>query len=445
MNAKLNIGKMDVIVIGGGAAGLSFGCSLANTKLRVLILERQGLESISNPQMDGRDFANTHLSKKVMQKLGVWERIPKEEIALLREAKVVDGDSDYALQFDASSKQATELGYLISNHIIRKALYDQLVGAENVDILTEVEVSGLESNQSGATVTLSTGEKIGAEMVVSADSRFSATRKMMGISAEMFDFGRTAIVCRVTHEKPHHETAFECFRYGRTLALLPLNGKRGSVVITVPSNQAQRYLEMSVDEFNREVEEGLAGEFGKVELESERFSYPLVAVHANRFVGERYALLGDAAVGMHPVTAHGFNLGLRGQDSLSFEMIKALERGEPLYSKKALENYERKQMIASRPIYHGTNAIVRLFTSDNESAKLLRKAALRFGNNFPPVQWAIIHKLTEIGGISGFATPKLDKVKESVGGIFGRELKMPKFDLSNLKISNLKIPKYSTR
>lgn len=416
--------EIDIIVIGGGAAGLSFGCSLADTGLRVLILERQELDVIQHPKMDGRDFANTHLSRKVMEELGVWERIPEQEIAPLREAKVVDGESDYTLQFDTSGRSVDELGYLISNHVIRRALYEQVSEATNVEIRDGVEVTALHTDRDGAHVTLSGGEQIRAEMVVSADSRFSATRRMMGISADMFDFGRTAIVCRVTHEKSHDQTAYECFRYGRTLALLPLNGYHASVVITVPSSQAQHYMEMEPEQFNAAIEEGLGHQFGRMQLNGERFSYPLVAVHANHFVGTRYALLGDAAVGMHPVTAHGFNLGLRGQNTLARRMKEAMGRGEPFYGDEVLSHYERQQMVASRPIYHGTNAIVRLFTNDTASARLLRKAALRFGNNFPPVQWAIIHKLTEVGGISGLELPSLSDLPASLPG---------------------KFPKYSTR
>jgi ubiquinone biosynthesis UbiH/UbiF/VisC/COQ6 family hydroxylase len=407
--------RYDIVVVGGGTAGLGFGCSLADSGLRVLILERQSLEEIENPQFDGRDFAITHLSKELLQKLNIWERIPAEEIAPLREAKVLDGESDYTLEFDTEGRSVNELGYLISNHVIRKATYEQLQGAENVELRSEVEVSGLKADEQGVVVTLVDGSEIEAEMAVSADTRFSATRRMMGLSAEMFDFGRTAIVCRAEHELSNEATALECFRYGRTLALLPLNGEVSSVVITVPSSQASRYMEMDEAEFNATIEEGLGGRYGKMKLCSERFSYPLVAVHANKLVSNRYALLGDAAVGMHPVTAHGFNLGLRGQHTLAERMKQALAKGQPFYETSVLNHYDHKQQLASRPIYHGTNGIVRLFTTESTPAKLLRKAALRFGNHFPPLQWGVIHQLTEVGGMSGLSLPSLPSLK-GLGG-----------------------------
>lgn len=403
--------RYDVVVIGGGTAGLGFGCSLADSGLKVLVLERQSRQEIEAPGFDGRDFAITHLSKKLLQDLQIWDRIPEQEIAPLREAKVLDGESDYTLEFDTEGRSVSELGYLISNHVIRKATYEQMLEADHVELRTEVEVSGLRSNSSGAVVTLADGSEIEAEMAVSADTRFSATRRMMGLSAEMFDFGRTAIVCRATHERSNEATALECFRYGRTLALLPLNGKVSSVVITVPSREAERYMQMDEATFNATIEEGLGGRYGKMELATERFSYPLVAVHARKLVGQRYALLGDAAIGMHPVTAHGFNLGLRGQHTLAERMKKAMAEGRPFYGEEVLNHYDRTQQLASRPIYHGTNSIVRLFTNDTGPAKLLRKAALRFGNHFPPVQWGIIHKLTEVGGMSGISLPQMPSMK----------------------------------
>jgi len=122
-------------------------------------------------------------------------------------------------------------------------------------------------------------------------------------------------------------------------------------------------------------------------------------------------------VGMHPVTAHGFNLGLRGQHTLAERMKQALARGESFYSDEVLSHYNQKQQLASRPIYHGTNSIVRLFTTDSAPAKLLRKAALRFGNHFPPVQWGIIHKLTEVGGMSGLSLPTVPSMKGFSGKI----------------------------
>lgn len=124
--------------------------------------------------------------------------------------------------------------------------------------------------------------------------------------------------------------------------------------------------------------------------------YPVVAVHADKFATTRYALIGDAAVGMHPVTAHGFNLGLRGQNTLAKEIKSALKRGMDIGATSLLEHYQSKHRRVTKPLYLATNGIVRLYTNDNLPARIMRKVILRFGNNVWPIKRAIMNQLTGI-------------------------------------------------
>ena len=131
-------------------------------------------------------------------------------------------------------------------------------------------------------------------------------------------------------------------------------------------------------------------------LLNKRYQYSLVGVFADQFVANRFALIGDAAVGMHPVTAHGFNLGLRVQNTLSLQIKFALEHGLDIGLLQTLETYQLKHRRASRPLYLGTNAIVKLYTDDSLLAKITRKIMLRIGNNFIPAKKKILNQLTEI-------------------------------------------------
>ncbi|HJP42829.1 MAG TPA: FAD-dependent hydroxylase, partial [Gammaproteobacteria bacterium] len=135
--------------------------------------------------------------------------------------------------------------------------------------------------------------------------------------------------------------------------------------------------------------------FGEMQLEGERHAYPLIAVHANYFHSTRFALIGDASVGMHPVTAHGFNLGLRGAQVLADLIKDALSRNLDIASVNVLKQYNQKHQRNTRPLYHGTNLIVDLYNSEKISAKVIRRAALRFGNNFTPIKKIIMNQLTE--------------------------------------------------
>jgi ubiquinone biosynthesis UbiH/UbiF/VisC/COQ6 family hydroxylase len=258
-------------------------------------------------------------------------------------------------------------------------------------------VTSVATNSGSAVATLSDGEEIESSLIVAADARFSKVRQMMGIPASMRDFGRVAIVCRMEHDQLHDDIAFECFHYGRTLAVLPLTGNQSSVVITAPTDIARGVLDMSEEQFNRDVEIRFENRLGTMRLVGERHSYPLMAVHADKFVAARFALIGDAAVGMHPVTAHGFNLGLSGQEILAKEIGHALSHDGDIGGASLLNRYQAKHMRATRPMYAGTNHIVRFFTDDRLPARILRQAALRVIDNLAPVKSMITNQLTEAG------------------------------------------------
>lgn len=387
--------KHHVTIVGAGPAGLSFARSLANTGLQVVVIEKRPRTELSTPAFDGRDIALTHRSVRILKELGVWSRIDADAIGPIRQARVLDGTSQYFLNFDRGNESVEPLGYIISNHLIRKALYEELETAADVDIITDVAVTSVATNSNNAVAVLSNGETIESCLIVAADARFSGTRRMMGIPASMRDFGRAAIVCRMEHDKPHNDIAFECFHYGRTLAVLPLSGNQSSIVVTAPTDIANNVLDMTEEQFNADVQIRFESRLGKMKLVSKLHSYPLVAVHADKFVTTRFALIGDAAVGMHPVTAHGFNLGLSGQDILAKEIKYALSHGKNIGGSSLLSNYQPKHMRTTRPLYVGTNEIVHWFTDDRLPTKILRQVALRVINNLEPIKSIIKNKLTE--------------------------------------------------
>ena len=388
----------DIVVVGAGPAGLSFARTLADSGLRITIVEKSPLESISNPAYDGREIALTHLSKEIMECLGMWQRVPENEIYPLRDAKVWNGSSSYQLHFpqptQARGGTTDRLGNLISNHNIRKAAYDAVAEQDNVTLLAGVGVKEARTDADGAYITLDNGEELTARLLVAADSRFSQTRRQIGISADMHDFGRTVIVCRFKHEISNCHTAVEFFQYGRTLALLPLEEHLTNCVITIDSDKAGALLAMSPEELAADLEKQLKNKLGKMEKTGTLHTYPLVGVHARRFCTTRAALIGDAAVGMHPVTAHGFNLGLESADILGKLVMQAAQNGQDIGASSLLERYDAKHQLHTRPLYHGTNAMVKLFTNEAAPAKLLRNLVLRVSNNLPPVKKLITRQLT---------------------------------------------------
>lgn len=389
--------KTDIVIIGAGPAGLSFALSFANTSINVVVIDKQTQEQLSHFKPDGRDIALTHFSKQVLDEMGVWNRIPEAFISPINAAKVLDGDSEYAMHFNQTKKLTVNaLGYLVANHALKEAIYKQSEMTTNIKKIANETVKFIGANDRSASVILSNDEKIEASLVVAADGRFSTARSYFGITAQQYDFNQNAIVCKMQHEKPHNHIAYECFCYGGTLAVLPLVGNVSSIVITVPTNTSELITHYSEEEFNQYVEKRFKNKLGKMTLIEKRHQYPLIAVYANHFVSHRFALLGDAAVGMHPVTAHGFNLGLMGQNTLSTLIKSAHRKGTDIGDSTVLEKYHTRHHRVCRPLYLGTNAIVRLFTNDTFVPKIVRKIALRIGNNCYPLKKIITKHLTQI-------------------------------------------------
>jgi ubiquinone biosynthesis UbiH/UbiF/VisC/COQ6 family hydroxylase len=391
---KKNDIKFDIAIIGAGPTGIAFACGFAGTNIKVAIIDKLPIETISNPKIDGREIALTHHSVKILKKLNVWRYFSNNSISEIKEARVLDGDSSYFLNFDHQEIQKNCLGYLIPNYIIRKNLYKRLKNSSNITFLDQTECLSISSNDKHASIVLSNNQKIKASLVVAADSRFSKIRSKMGISAFTENFNKNMIVCRMKHEKSHKNIAYEFFRYNQTQATLPYIKNHSGIVTTADKNLTSSLMAMDKNKFNKKMENSFNNFFGKMKLVGKRYSYPMVTTYTKKFVSHRFALIGDAAVGMHPVTAHGFNLGLQGLDILIDEINSATKNKKDIGLISILNNYQSKLHRAAAPVYLATNSIVNLYTSNGLPARLTRQFILRFVNSVKPIKQTFLNILS---------------------------------------------------
>jgi 2-polyprenyl-6-methoxyphenol hydroxylase-like FAD-dependent oxidoreductase len=204
----------------------------------------------------------------------------------------------------------------------------------------------------------------------------------------------------MTHDVSHDQIAWEWFDYGQTLALLPMNPDlisnhyRSSVVITVPSDEAEELMKLSPEAFSKNAKERFGNRLGEMNLISSIHSYPLVSVYPKRLVSTRFATVGDAAVGMHPVTAHGFNFGLLGVEKLSKEILTAHKLGKDIGDQSLLLRYERTHRLKTKPLFMMTRLITEIYTKESPPAKLLRKALLPISDRLTPFKRSIATSLT---------------------------------------------------
>jgi len=411
----------DVLLVGAGPAGLSLAISLAQAGFTATVVEQQSDSALAQPAPDGREIALTHPSRATLQRLGSWAHLADHEVGQIAEAQVHDGPlgRHSALQLNTTSgaqggasgaAAPGTLGFIVPNHALRRTAHTVAACTPGVRLLTSTQVTRVTTLPGHAELDCvpastapgdhTTPQRLTAPLLVAADSRFSATRRQLGLGAQMTDFGRTVIVCRMRHTQPHGGVAHECFGYDRTLAVLPLpdDPQEGhalcSVVVTAGAADAAALMAQSPEAFASQVQAQFSDRLGPMALVGERYAYPLVAVYAQRFAGHRCALLGDAAVGMHPVTAHGYNLGLAGVERLTAALVSARQRGQDIGSADALAPYAQGHHRHAWPIYQGTNAIVRLYTDARPVPRLLRQLVLQGARRLPPLQKAIVGQLT---------------------------------------------------
>ncbi len=388
--------RYDLVVVGAGPAGLSLARALAGSGLSMALVEASPRQTLADPPYDGREIALTHLSREILQQLGIWQHFPTDAVGLIRKAQVFSGSSPYSLDFDHRQTSRDTLGYMVSNQWIRRACFQAVAEQEGVYWLDGCKVERVQAGAEGGQVHLADGRVLAARLVVAADSRFSASRRQMGIATDMLDFGRTCVVCNMSVERHHRHTAWECFHDDRTLAVLPLAGRRVSVVITLPAEQTDELLALSAEALAEDTANRIQHALGRMRMDSERYAYPLVATLARSFCKPGFVLMGDAAVGMHPVTAHGYNLGLQGAWTLAQAIHAARARGEDWASASLLQGWARQHRRTAAPIWHGTNAVVKLFNDNRPLARVARAAALRAGNHVRPLRRFILNRLTEI-------------------------------------------------
>ena len=459
MNPNEAAEQVDVLIAGAGPTGLSTALALAPLGLRVVLADPQDAARLADPPPDGRELALTHRTEALLRQWGLWDRLPAQARAPLQAASVSTGGAQAALRLDASHARVglpplpalprpgwlpqalpwlpdlaaralgeaapapidadTHLGTLVSQNALRRVLWEGCAALPGVQVLAGHRLESMQRDDDGVTVRLvgpqGQARVLRASLLVAADGRLSAVRRMAGLVAELHDFGRSAIVCRMRHEQPHRQVAHEAFHHGHTLAVLPLadasdpgeSGQAGalpphcsSFVVTAPSELAQRWMALPAADYAATVEPWLDGQLGRIQPgpgeESRRHLYPLVATWAPRLVSQRVVLVGDAAVGMHPVTAHGFNLGFYSAETLARQIARRARGGsvDPADA-RALEAYDREHRHTARWIFRGTNAIVRLFTDDRPAARLARQATLHLAERLPPVKALVVRQLVD--------------------------------------------------
>jgi 2-octaprenyl-6-methoxyphenol hydroxylase len=388
-----------VLVVGGGLAGLGMAAVLGTAGVDTLVVDRAPRPTRTAASYDGRTTAISYATRMVLEGGGVWSALADAAEPIL-DIRIADdahraGALPLHLHFDhaevADRSGGAPFGHIVDNRHMRLALFDRLDALDTVDHLAPAGVTDLAADAAGITATLDDGRTIRAELVVGADGKQSFVRRHAGIGTTRWDYRQTAIVFQMEHEEPHHGVALEHFMPAGPYAVLPMpddaDGRhRSSVVWTERPGRAKELMAMERAAFDRALQAQNGEWLGQVALLGERFAYPLGVIHADRYVAERIALIGEAAHGIHPIAGQGLNLGLRDVAALAEAVVDAARLGLDVGTTDALAGYERRRRIDNTAMIAVTDGLNRLFSNAVPPVRLARQLGLAAVGRMPPVK-----------------------------------------------------------
>ena len=372
----------DIIIIGGGLAGLIQTIALAQNGFQVLCLDQNNLETPA--PSDERTTAISYGSHLLLKKIGIWQAVEKDACPI-QDIHITDGASPLLLQFeieDIDEKTSAEaFGWIVENHVLKKALAEKLQNEKNATYLSNMKVTGFETNQDMIQVG-TPSKQFTARLAIGADGRNSFTREWMQVGTKEWSYNQLAIVAIVTHTKPHHNIAIEHFNTQGPFAILPMRDNekgeyRSSIVWTNHKNAKRSAAAYDDETFLAALNARFPDFYGDITGFSNKAAYPLSFNHAYRYIAPRMALISDAAHGIHPIAGQGLNLGLRDVTALSDILVKAKEAGNDIGDLKTLEQYQQQRFFDNTSMAVATDVLNKLFSNDIFPIKPLRRLGLK--------------------------------------------------------------------
>ena len=391
----------DVLIVGGGVAGLACACLLRKflhkrrPAVRIGVLEsRAPLPLVADADISLRVFAIAPAARAILEACGAWQTLPAGRAAPYERMQVWQSDSTASgpgsVGFDAADIGLPELGHIVEHDWLRQGLWKVLADDPEgpVTLLTDAEPVALLEQADAMVLRLAGGAELRTRLLIGADGADSWVRGQLRLTTTAREYGQSALVAHVSCERPHERTAWQCFTHSGPVALLPLADGRCSLVWSCFEAEARELAALPDDDFSARLTAATGNVLGKLRVTTRRVAIPLAARHTHRYTGPRFALIGDAAHQIHPLAGQGINLGLLDAAALADTLASHLlstrlaDPGDAL----VLRRYERVRKGNNLLTMAAMEGLHRMFTSDSFALTRLAAAGLGVVDRLPLIK-----------------------------------------------------------
>lgn len=406
-NFGYSVQHYDILVIGGGMAGLSQALSLGGLGLRVALVDNQPAPPAASslqarmpvPEFSDRVSALTPATRRFFEQLGVWDSLAALRLCPYRHMQVWDADgSSGQIRFSADDLHLDCLGYLVENPLVNAVLAEAAASRPDLSLLHQRSASQVERLGDTWKLMLDTGEIITGSLLIGADGGTSRVRELCGFKTREWSYGQRALVCTVRTALPHAATCWQRFLPSGPLAFLPLQLPGAdaqhycSIVWSCDEPLAAELLHLPPADFALRLAAALERRLGAVELISTPVAFPLQQRHAIDYVQAGVALVGDAAHTIHPLAGQGINLGFGDAAALAGVIQRAVARGEDFASLQVLSRYQRARKPVNLGMMLGMEGFKRSFGSDALILRYLRNQGLALADRWQPLKQRLMRQ-----------------------------------------------------
>ena len=401
MTEERRVNHYDLIIVGGGMVGTAIACGLADSGMRIAVLEAAEWTVPWQPeQVDPRVSALTEASRAFLQSLNAWPGMTQMRVTPYQQMKVWEADGTGHIEFSCDDIHAENIGHIVENSVTLNALHQQLEQTD-VEVIRGAQLVGITEafkDEYGVerSVMLADGTQLSAQLIVATDGARSKLREWGGFETREWDYGHDAIVTTIKLEQPHQGTCWQRFMPTGPLALLPItfNGddRYCSIVWSTTPDEAARLSALSDEDFCAELSLAFEHRLGKVISCDPRFSFPLRQRHAKTYWKPGLVLAGDAAHTIHPLAGQGVNLGLLDAATLVEELANAWQRQQPLGIEQTLGKYQRRRMPDNLKMMALMESFKRIYGPVPVGVRWIRNVGMNLVNQTPVVKKQLLRQ-----------------------------------------------------